>query len=160
MCTGQTPQYSDRRRAVSSRPHAAIIGACGRSADSRRAVLPPRVTATIARASLRLASVTAASQIACVWSFPRLDTATGHSSRIPDSASVMIASSVWTARAGNAPAAVSPASMIASTPSSTAFAASLTSARVGLGSVLIDSSTCVATITGMPRRLARSVMSF
>ena len=72
----------------------------------------------------------------------------------------MIASSVCTARAGNAPAAVSPASMIASTPSSTALAASLTSARVGLGSVVIDSSTCVATMTGMPRRRARRVMSF
>ena len=129
------PQYSDRRRAVSSRSHAAMIGARGRSADSRRAVPPPRVTATIARASLRLASVTAASQIACVGSLPRPIAATGHWSRIPDSASAMIASSVCTARTGNAPAAVSPASMIASTPSSTALAASLTSARVGRGSV-------------------------
>ena len=42
--------------------------------------------------------------------------------------------------------------MIASAPSSTAVAASLTSARVGRGSVRIDSSTCVATITGTPRR--------
>ena len=49
------------------------------------------------------------------------------------SASRMIASSVCTARAGYAPTAVSPASMIASTPSSTALAASLTSARVGRG---------------------------
>ena len=73
-----------------------------------------------------------------------------------DSASRMIASSVCTARAGNAPAAVSPASMIASTPSSTALAASLTSARVGRGSVVIDSSTCVATMTGMRCRHARA----
>ena len=43
----------------------ARIGARGRSADSRRAVLPPRVTATIACASPRSASVTAASQSAC-----------------------------------------------------------------------------------------------
>ena len=71
-----------------------------------------------------------------------------------DSASRMIASSVCTARAGNAPTAVSPASMIASTPSSTALAASLTSARVGRASCVIDSSTCVATMTGMPRRRA------
>ena len=40
--------------------------------------------------------------------------------------------------------------MIASTPWSTAVAASLTSARVGRGSVRIDSSTCVARITGRP----------
>ena len=38
--------------------------------------------------------------------------------------------------------------MIASAPSSTALAASLTSARVGRGSTRIDSSTCVATIAG------------
>ena len=72
----------------------------------------------------------------------------------------MIASSVCTARAGYAPAAVSPASMIASTPSSTALAASLTSARVGRASTVIDSSTWVATITGMPWRRARCVISF
>ena len=46
----------------------AKIGARGRSADSRRAVPPPRVTATIACASPRVASVTAASQSACAWS--------------------------------------------------------------------------------------------
>ena len=75
------------------------------------------------------------------------------------SASRMIASSVWTARTGYAPAAVSPASMIASTPSSTAFAASLTSARVGRASTVIDSSTCVATITGIAAR-ARAAGDF
>ena len=42
----------------------------------------------------------------------------------------------------------------------TALAASLTSARVGRGSVRIDSSTCVATITGMPDHLAFLVISF
>ena len=66
----------------------------------------------------------------------------------------MTRSSVCTALTGNFPAAVSPASMIASTPSSTALAASLTSARVGRGSVRIDSSTCVATMTGMARARA------
>src|SRR3954465_8942418 len=64
----------------------------------------------------------------------------------------MIALSVLTAFAGCAPAAGSPASMIASTPSSTALAASFTSARVGRASTVIDSSTCVATITGLPAR--------
>ena len=66
------------------------------------------------------------------------------------STSRMIESSVWTARAGNFPIAVSPASMIAFTPSTTALAASLTSARVGRGSAVIDSSACVATMIGMP----------
>ena len=64
----------------------------------------------------------------------------------------MMASSVCTVRTGQAPTAVSPDSMMASTPSSTALAASLTSARVGRGSVRIDSSTCVATMTGTPAR--------
>ena len=46
--------------------------------------------------------------------------------------------------------AVSPDIMIASTASSTALAASLTSARVGRGSVRIESKTWVATMTGRP----------
>jgi len=53
-----------RRRAVSPRSVAAMIGACGRRADSRRAVVPPRVTATIACASPRLARISAASHSA------------------------------------------------------------------------------------------------
>ena len=66
------------------------------------------------------------------------------------SASTMTRLRVCTASIGYFPAAVSPASMIASAPSSTALAASLTSARVGRGDSRIDSSTCVATITGRP----------
>ena len=50
--------------------------------------------------------------------------------------------------------------MIASAPPSTAPAASLASARVGRGSVRIDSSTCVATITGTPRARALRRISF
>ena len=50
--------------------------------------------------------------------------------------------------------------MIASAPPSTAPAASLASARVGRGSVRIDSSTCVATITGTPRLRAWRRISF
>ena len=72
------------------------------------------------------------------------------------SASRMIASSTSTARTGNFPTAVSPDSMIASAPPSTAPAASLTSARVGRGSSRIDSSTCVATMTGTPRAARRA----
>ena len=72
----------------------------------------------------------------------------------------MTASSVCTALTGNAPAAVSPASMIASAPSSTLLAASLTSARVGRGSTRIDSSTCVATIAGRPSDRADRMIAF
>ena len=71
-----------------------------------------------------------------------------------------MASSVLTAFTGNLPIEVSPASMMASTPSSTACAASVTSARVGRGASLIDSSTCVARITGTPRRRAAETIRF
>ena len=46
--------------------------------------------------------------------------------------------------------AVSPDSISASVPSNTALATSLASARVGDGAVIIDSSICVAVITGTP----------
>lgn len=48
------------------------------------------------------------------------------------------------------PCAVSPESMIASVPSLTAIAISETSARVGVGWLIILSSILVATITGFP----------
>ncbi len=52
--------------------------------------------------------------------------------------------------AGSSPIAVSPDSMTASVPSNTALATSLTSARVGSGAWIIDSSICVAVTTGLP----------
>jgi len=48
------------------------------------------------------------------------------------------------------PVAVSAESMTADVPSSTAFATSLASARVGSACSIIDSSICVAVITGLP----------
>ena len=53
-----------------------------------------------------------------------------------------------TARSGYFPAAVSPESMTASVPSKSALATSLASARVGRGFSIIDSSICVAVMTG------------
>ena len=55
-----------------------------------------------------------------------------------------------TASTGKEPAAVSPLSMTQSVPSSTALATSVASARVGRGFLIIDSSICVAVITGLP----------
>ncbi len=52
-----------------------------------------------------------------------------------------------TVSAGYWPAAVSADSITASVPSSTAFATSITSARVGIGLVIIDSIIWVAVIT-------------
>ncbi len=52
---------------------------------------------------------------------------------------------------GYCPRAVSPESISASLPSSTALATSEASARVGRGFCVMDSSICVAVITGTPR---------
>ncbi len=57
-----------------------------------------------------------------------------------------------TASRGWAPIAVSPESITASAPSCTAPATSETSARVGVGCSIIDSSICVATMTGTATR--------
>jgi hypothetical protein len=56
-----------------------------------------------------------------------------------------------TASTGYWPAAVSADSITASAPSNTAPATSLASARVGAGALIMLSSICVATITGLPR---------
>ena len=150
--SGTTPQCSVSRRAVV----ASLGGGDDRRARSERRQAPRRRAAARDRDNrLRVAAVGERdrrfAQRLGVIVVPRVGRAALHA-RCDGlaSASRMIASSVCTVRAGYAPAAVSPASMIASTPSSTALAASLTSARVGRASLVIDSSTWVATITGMP----------
>ena len=50
--------------------------------------------------------------------------------------------------------------MIASAPSNTAIDTSETSARVGTGDEIIDSSICVATTTGLPKRRAMRIIRF
>mmetsp|Transcript_90479 Transcript_90479/g.194098 ORF Transcript_90479/g.194098 Transcript_90479/m.194098 type:complete len:222 (+) Transcript_90479:518-1183(+) len=65
-----------------------------------------------------------------------------------------------TAFKGKAPPAVSPESMTQSVPSSTAFATSLASARVGRGKPVIDSSICVAVTTGFPLILHLEIIIF
>ena len=68
-------------------------------------------------------------------------------------------SSTDTQRSGYLPVAVSPLSITASTCSNTALATSVTSARVGIGLSIIDSSRWVATITGLPATTQRRTMS-
>mmetsp|Transcript_18045 Transcript_18045/g.51480 ORF Transcript_18045/g.51480 Transcript_18045/m.51480 type:complete len:234 (+) Transcript_18045:556-1257(+) len=65
-----------------------------------------------------------------------------------------------TASLGKLPPAVSPLSMTASAPSNTALATSEHSARVGLGLLVMDSSICVATITGLPWALQIWIIFF
>ncbi|CAB5161773.1 unannotated protein [freshwater metagenome] len=55
---------------------------------------------------------------------------------------------------------VSPESINASAPSKTAFAQSVASARVGRELIIIESSICVATITGLAISRASSTQSF
>jgi hypothetical protein len=62
----------------------------------------------------------------------------------------MMRDMVSTTSGGLCPTLVSPDSIKASVPSSTALATSLASARVGRLPVIIDSNICVATITGFP----------
>ena len=139
-------QVHDRRpHAPEQREAACDLGARGRSRrsapgaaapQSSRAVRPLRVTATIASAWPRHASVTAACATAPPRAprDPRAPPGTGAAGSGPASASSMIASQrPHDPRRVRRPTAVSPDSMIASTPSSTAWAASLTSARVGRG---------------------------
>ena len=78
----------------------------------------------------------------------------------PASAASATSPSCARCRSGSAPTAVSSESMSASVPSSTALATSFTSARVGSGERVIDSSICVAVITGLPAMLQNRMISF
>src|SRR4051812_50087507 len=68
------------------------------------------------------------------------------------SVETMIRAIVRTVSMGYSPTLVSPDSITASAPSSTALATSEASARVGAGLLIIDSSIWVATITGLALR--------
>ena len=81
-----------------------------------------------------------------------------HPRRRPwSSVDAMIRAIVSTVSTGYSPTLVSPDSITASAPSSTALATSEASARVGRGVEIIDSSIWVATMTGfaLRRGLAR-----
>ena len=65
-----------------------------------------------------------------------------------------------TARTGYCPTAVSAESITASLPSMTALATSVTSARVGRGEAVIDSSISVAVMEMPPAALVAAMISF
>ena len=65
-----------------------------------------------------------------------------------------------TVSTGYLPVAVSAESITASVPSSTAFATSETSARVGIGLLIIDSIICVAVMTSRFFSRAMRIMRF
>ncbi len=76
------------------------------------------------------------------------------------SASSIIRAIMLTASTGYFPDAVSAESITASDPSKIAFATSDASARVGRGFCVIDSSICVAVITGRRASRARAMIIF
>ena len=76
--------------------------------------------------------------------------ACGLSSCASSSARHTIRAMVCTDSRGYAPDALSAESITASAPANTACATSEASARVGVGVLIIDSSICVATTTGLP----------
>ena len=76
------------------------------------------------------------------------------------SVSVTMRAMMDTASRGYFPLAVSPESITASVPSKMALATSLASARVGRGFSIIDSSICVAVITGLRHSAERRMMCF
>ena len=67
---------------------------------------------------------------------------------------------IFTASSGYPPAAVSPDSIVASVPSLIALATSVTSARVGRGLRIMESSICVAVMTGLYALLHFWMISF
>ena len=71
-----------------------------------------------------------------------------------------IFASMVTDSLGNLPVADSPESMTQSVPSRIALATSVASARVGRRLVVMDSSICVAVMTGLPARLALPISCF
>ena len=119
-----------------------------RCAASRRAEPPEAVNAASALAPVSAAMCTAAAAIACGPSRSVPRASARRDARQPLRPRRLMRAIVSTASIGHSPTLVSPESISASAPSSTAFATSEASARVGREWVIIDSSICVATITG------------
>ena len=125
----------------------------------RRAVSPDSVKMQRNFASTNSATSIAASVIAppCVRGFV---VSGAMRSRPWSSVEATMRAIVSTTTTGYLPTLVSPESMTASAPSRTALATSLVSARVGTGLSIIDSSICVATMTGLAMRRQSSTARF
>ena len=131
--------------------------------DIRRAESPDWVNATTYFASIRSATSPAALAITpdfvCGSQAARegADVLLLHRVHLGGLMMRAIVSTVWT---GYSPTPVSPESITASAPSRIALATSETSARVGGGLEIIDSSIWVATMTGLALRRALSMIFF
>mmetsp|Transcript_46230 Transcript_46230/g.104173 ORF Transcript_46230/g.104173 Transcript_46230/m.104173 type:complete len:315 (+) Transcript_46230:431-1375(+) len=140
------------------------IGQRGRNFESKRAELPVRVSVMISAASLVMEASTTALATASAGSTGDLIVMSMSAAialwKSAASASRQTLAIVETASFGYLPLAVSPDSITQSAPSSTAFATSLASARVGRGLLVIDSSIWVAQITGLPAMLHLAIIIF
>jgi len=137
------------------------MSAAGRYFDNMRAVVAVSVNTAMARIFKSCAACAIDSQIVsatdrCAAS--RWPGVSGWSAFA--SVSATIRAIISTASSGYLPLAVSPDSMTASVPSNTALATSLASARVGRGFSVIDSSICVAVMTGRRKSSARRITYF
>mmetsp|Transcript_1935 Transcript_1935/g.4806 ORF Transcript_1935/g.4806 Transcript_1935/m.4806 type:complete len:301 (+) Transcript_1935:132-1034(+) len=164
---GTTPRTQPSCRTVVSLAEIARIAARGRYLAMICAVWPVSVRAMISGQFASIVALTAEEQmdstpvtcfILAMVLRRRLRYRDSYSTTF--SASSQMRRMMVTALSGNCPAAVSPESMTQSVPSSTAFATSLASARVGRGSPVMDSSICVAVTTGLPIRLHRPIIIF
>src|ERR671919_1225337 len=161
MDIGRTPWNSVMRPTVRWSGENAAIGTPGRAADSSLAVSPVRVKHATASARPRRASTAAAVASGSSSSSSASGSrTTGRNSAPAVSAARRIRAAVPAASTGKAPMAVSPESMTTSAPSNTAPATSPASARVGRGEDIIDSSSWVATTTGIAALLARLTNRF
>ena len=150
---GYTPRYSATRRCVRSWRVKAKIGMSERMRDIHSGVEPDSVSATIASTSMWFAvNMTAWAMAWANWStLPSKRSRPRSRANWYVSAPSITSAMASTARAGYLPTADSPDSITASLPSSTAFATSDTSARVGTGLWIIDSIICVAVIVTRSR---------
>ena len=159
-----TPQVRASCERVCASGVKARTGTGPRSRDIRRAESPDWVKATTYFASTRSAT----SPAALAMTPDLVCGSQGSTRRVPTSSCSRACISVaWTMRAivstvwtGYSPTPVSPDSITASAPSRIALATSETSARVGVGLEIIDSSIWVATMTGLALSRALSMIFF
>ena len=159
ISSGKTPHSNASRLRVSASGENAAIGTSGRYREINRAVNPLCVNTTIHfMCSSRDAWHTSSATVSATFNFSCV--AGRENSLMLASASSMIRAIMLTASTGYLPLAVSAESITASEPSKIAFATSEASARVGRGFSVMDSSICVAVITGRRNSRARAIIFF
>ena len=162
--TGETPHWIISCLETFLSGVTAITICSGRKLPIILAVFPWSVGIIIAFAFMFLASLYALWVTRCPMSCPGMyeESTCFILRRYSSDCSVVCVMSaiVFTASTGYFPPAVSPLSITASVPSKTAFETSVSSARVGRGFKIMESSICVAVITGLPAFLQHRIIAF